>query len=211
MTLQPPTVTRFSLMSLGALALVCAAAPARAQEDPAAGSSAGAVLLSEAVPSSLAFGAAGTQYYAATLEVAVSTDDAVDLGPRLAYHRFLADDLEINVNLGVWYHDQEGEEAFSVNPSLGFRYHFVNKPTHSFYAEAGIGLLFSTEDVPDEGTRQNFTPRIGLGATFPVGDAGSRLDVGLRWHHISNASSQGTDENPDRDGLGLYVGIMVPF
>lgn len=212
--MRQPTARRLFPMSLGALACLCAAPSALGQQGEAPdldNSDAVSIDLSERVPTSLAFGTAGTQHFAVTAEAAFATDDAFDTGPRIAYHRFLADDLEIKLSLAGWYHDQEGENAFSINPSLAFRYHFVNEPSHSIYAEAGVGLLFSNDDVPDEGTQQNFTPRLGLGATFPIGDAGSRLDVGIRWHHISNASSQGTDENPDRDGVGVYLGIIVPF
>ncbi|GAB4550338.1 MAG: hypothetical protein Tsb0013_12010 [Phycisphaerales bacterium] len=137
--------------------------------------------------------------------------DGVTLGPRIGLHYFLADAFEVHASLGVWGHLQDGTDAASINPALGFRYHFVREPSHTIYADIGIGLLLSNEEVPEGGTRTNFTPRAGLGATFPLGDDGARLDVGLRWHHVSNASTSGTDDNPDRDGLGVYVGVLIPF
>jgi hypothetical protein len=31
------------------------------------------------------------------------------------------------------------------------------------------------------------------------------------WHHISNASSAGSDDNPARDGVRVYLGVVFPF
>lgn len=156
------------------------------------------------------FGADGSEYWSLTFETAFA-GDSTDLGPRVGYHRFLADDLEFHASVAIWGHVQDDDNALSLNPSVGFRYHFVNEPTHSIYADIGIGLLFSTDEVPSGGTRTNFTPRAGLGLTLPVGDEGSRLDLGIRWHHISNASTSGIDDNPDRDAIGVYAGLIIPF
>ncbi len=152
----------------------------------------------------------GTTYWGLTLDGAVSGDGQT-VGPRLSVHHFLADGFEVHASIGVWGHFQDGTDAVSVNPSLGFRYHFVREETHTIYADIGIGLLLSNEEVPDDGTRTNFTPRAGIGATFPLGHDGARLDLGLRWHHVSNASTSGTDDNPDRDSLGFYAGVLFPF
>ncbi|MEM1423212.1 MAG: acyloxyacyl hydrolase [Planctomycetota bacterium] len=156
------------------------------------------------------FGDRGHRSFGATLEGAFSSD-GTGFGPRASIHYFVADGFEINGSLTVWGHVQDGTDAVSLNPSLGFRYHFVRRETHTLYADLGVGLLLSNEDVPDDGTRFNFTPRAGLGATFPIGDGATRLDVGVRWHHISNASTSGIDDNPDRDGVGVYVGLLFEF
>ena len=167
-------------------------------------------LASELAPSMPAFGDRGHRSLGLTFEGAHS-NDAVSFGPRVALHYFLADRFEIHASLAVWGHNQDGTDAYSLNPSLGFRYHLIEREAFSLYADIGVGLLFSNEEVPDGGTRTNFTPRAGFGATFPIGDEGARLDFGVRWHHISNASTSGIDDNPDRDGIGVYAGVMIPF
>jgi hypothetical protein len=40
---------------------------------------------------------------------------------------------------------------------------------------------------------------------------GPRLQLGVRWHHISNGRSNGDSDNPSRDGLMLYTGVVFPF
>jgi hypothetical protein len=76
---------------------------------------------------------------------------------------------------------------------------------------AGIGVMGATGDVPDGGTPFDLMPRAGIGVTKQLTDDGLRLDVGVRWHHISNARINGDDENPSRDGAMLYAGLIFPF
>ena len=52
------------------------------------------------------------------------------------------------------------------------------------------------------------TPQAGFGFTFEVADD-TRLLVGGRWHHISNATL--FDSNPGRDSLLLYLGLSLPL
>lgn len=155
------------------------------------------------------FGQAGQQWLSLSFGMAPSnqTDALVQLG----YHRFLADDFELGVFLGGWYHDQDENDAGSISLSLQFRYHFINKDTWSIYGLVGAGIMGSTDEVPDEGTQFNFLPTIGLGGTLKLGDGPARLDAGVRWHHISNANINGSGRNPDRDAAMIYVGVMFPF
>lgn len=153
--------------------------------------------------------------------------ESTDTNAVLTFHTFIADDFEFNFGLGGWYYaqDEDGddnekaEDALGINPAFGFRWHFLSTRNSekaddrrwSVYADVGIGMVFTDEDVPPGGTKYNFTPRAGVGATFALGDEGVRLDVGVRWAHVSNASTSGTDDNPSRDSPMVYVGVMVPF
>ncbi|MBN8645550.1 MAG: acyloxyacyl hydrolase [Planctomycetes bacterium] len=139
-------------------------------------------------------------------------------------HTFLADDFEFNFGLGGWYYaqDEDGEDdedandALGLNPRFGFRWHFARPKDNadrswSVYAEAGIGMVFTDHEVPPGGTHYNFTPHAGVGATFALGESGARFDLGVRWAHVSNASTSGTDDNPSRDSPMVYAGFMFPF
>lgn len=158
------------------------------------------------------FGEAGSWYWSVSGMGTIS-DDSTDA--RLAYtvHAFIADGFEFNLSLAGWGFFQDGQDAAGINPGLGFRWHFINdqEKGYSVYAQTGIGLLWATDEVPDGGTRFNFTPHAGVGATFGIGDGGTRLDLGLGWHHISNASTSGSDDNPARDSLAVWVGVMFPL
>jgi hypothetical protein len=72
--------------------------------------------------------------------------------------------------------------------------------------------VFSTSNTPRGGTSVNFTPKLGTGLTYQIReDSATRLQAGLRWHHISNARVAGDADNPSRDAAMIYVGLMLPF
>ena len=158
------------------------------------------------------FGDAGTWWWGVGAMGTLS-DDATDARLDVAVRTFLADNFELNLSLSGWAFFQDGTDAQAINPGFAFRWHFINNHErgYSVYAETGIGLLFANDEVPDTGTRFNFTPHAGVGATFALGDAGERLDLGVGWHHISNASTSGTDDNPARDSIAIWLGVIFPF
>ncbi len=160
---------------------------------------------------SAAFGQAGSQRFMILGGAASSFGRESDFNVAFAYSNFIAENVEINLEIGGWYFNQPGDNAGGVNPALVFRWHFYNEGRWSVYADAGIGLLASTSDVPEGGTSVNLTPRAGLGFTRELTGDGLRMHAGVRWHHISNARINGDDENPSRDLPMLYVGVSWPF
>jgi len=158
------------------------------------------------------YGTAGREWIRAGVTFADDFGASVDVNAFGEWSRFLIDDLELGVQLGVWYHNQPGDNALSLNPNLIVRWHFVNRDTWSLYLMGGIGALIATDNVPDGGTGLNFTPQAGLGFTHRLdAESGIRLDVGLRWHHISNARINGDVRNPSRDALAFYAGVAIPL
>lgn len=158
------------------------------------------------------FGDAGAWYWT-LLAGAAYESDSTDGNVYAGMGVFLTDKFEFNFGIGGWYFWQEGSDTGGVNPALGFRYHFMPKDPFNLYIDAGIGLLFSGDDVPDDGESINFTPRAGVGTLWKLGDGANaaRLDVGVRWHHISTASTTGSDDNPARDSVMVYAGVVFPF
>ncbi len=168
------------------------------------------------------YGAEGTRWAMITggWGYAFSNDDDIEgndynLAGALSY--FVVDNVEVSGELGFWYHDIEGEDGTdfddeqSANLSIIFRWHFLNRERWTLFADAGVGLMVATGDVPPGGTDVNFTPRIGTGFTHQIGDSQNRFVVGLRWQHFSNARITGDDDNPGRDDVMLYGGIIFPF
>lgn len=138
-------------------------------------------------------------------------DDSTDLMLAVAVHHFLSPEVELLGQIEAFSFDQDGDNAFGAGPSFELRWHFWRPGRWTTFANAGIGVLGSTDDVPAGGTSFNFTPRAGLGATCRLGGGATRLVGGVRWHHISNATFSGEDDNPDRDGVMFYAGVMIPF
>lgn len=158
------------------------------------------------------FGARGSWYWSVGAMGTLS-DDATDARADFSIRTFLADNFEFSLSLSGWAFFQDDNDAQGINPGLAFRWHFINNTDkgYSVYAQTGIGLLFANDEVPYDGTRFNFTPHVGIGATFALGDSPARLDLGVGWHHISNASTSGTDDNPARDSAAIWVGVIFPF
>lgn len=144
--------------------------------------------------------------------VAHDFGEETDYNGHVAFSTFVAKDFEFAVELGGWYFAQDGNDTGGFNPSMVFRWHFWHSDDDrwTIYGDAGMGVLFSGDDVPSGGTSINFTPRAGGGVTYRLWDD-VRLQVGLRYHHISNGRFQGDAQNPSRDSLMMYVGIVFPL
>jgi hypothetical protein len=200
-TLTPPT------FSMHALTLP-------SEDPPAASPSLADDAAIKATPASPAsrFGAAdGSWWLTVAPGVATTFGDDTSVGLRTSLTTFVAENIQIGGEATLWYFDQPGDNA--LGGSLGFvlRWHFVNTGDWTVFADAGIAVAVMSEDVPRGGTNVNFMPRVGVGVTRLLDDAGTRLEIGLGWHHISNARINGDDENPSRDLPMLHVGLIFPF
>jgi hypothetical protein len=167
----------------------------------------------EVLPASTSgrFGAAGTRWITLGTGAGMDGRGATDITGFIQATWFIVQDVEFGGEVGLWHFDQEGQDAEGASIAALVRWHFVNEHRLSLFVDGGIGLLGSTGDVPAEGTDVNFLPRAGFGATYRPWDGDTRVMLGLRWHHISNARSSGAEDNPSRDGAMLYVGLSVPF
>lgn len=164
----------------------------------------------EAAGASRDFGRDGSRYW--MIRGAVGTDDDSDtmalFGAGLQY--FIADDVSLNFELNAAGFNQDGEDPFGVNLGLILRWHFYVSDDRSFsiYGEGGAGLLVTTEDIPDGASEFNFTPQLGGGVSFDAFE-NARMDVGLRWFHVSNANLY--EFNPGRDHAIIYAELCFPF
>ena len=124
---------------------------------------------------------------------------------------YLFDRLSVNADLPVYWVNQSGPKTAAAGFDLLARWHFVEQGRLSLYLDGGAGLLVSDHDVPRGGTHFNFTPQIGLGATWLL-DEHMFLIGGARLWHLSNAGFDGHDRNPSVDGSLIgYVGIGWRF
>jgi hypothetical protein len=190
-------------------------APSAAVPDPHAASAATAQTLDHR-PARVEFGAEGSRRWTILggWGHGLSDDErrkGDDFNLAGAVSWFIVKDVSIDAELGAWYHSQPGDDAASLNPSMVFRWHFVNTGDWTVYADIGIGFMVATDDVPSTGTAFNFTPRAGVGVTRRLDESDTRLVVGLRVAHFSNARIVGDDDNPSRDDVMAYAGLTFPF
>lgn len=159
----------------------------------------------------LAFGKEGSKWWSAGATAGHDFADSTDVGGYAAFTYFIIDDVEVTGQAGVRYYSQPGDDAVGLAPQVLFRWHFVNTGAWTVFAEAGIGVMASSDNVPFDGTSFNFVPRLGVGVTRRLTDDDTRLIAGLTWAHVSNARIQGDGKNPSRDEPMVYVGVIWRF
>jgi hypothetical protein len=164
----------------------------------------------DAPPTRPAFGIEGTQWFTFGTGIGRGFRESTDTNINAAWSRFLADDIEFAAELDLWNFDQDGPNAYGINPNMIFRWHVVNTGKWTVYADAGIGVLLASDSVPDGGSNVDFMPRAGGGVTYGLTED-TRLQFGLRWHHVSNARITGDESNPARDGPLIYFGLIHRF
>lgn len=210
-----PMIDRRNTVRLAAISLIIASAARAADDDSAPLPTLDAPSLSFRLDPTAKpdpFGTKGQRWWTLGAGYADDFSDAHDTNLRGAYSIFLEKNIEFTAELNLWYFSQPGRDAVGLNPAFAFRWHFYNKDRWSIYADAGVGLLFASDNVPSGGTGFDFMPRIGLGFTYQLtAESLNRLQLGLRWHHVSNARINGDSRNPARDGAMIYAGIMFPF
>lgn len=157
------------------------------------------------------WGQTGSRWWTFGATYAKDSSDATDVNVHAAYSYFIQDDVEWALEAAVWNIALQGGDAQALNASMIFRWHFFNNQTWSAYIDAGIGVMVSNDDVPNDGTSLNFTPRAGAGITRRLTEGGARLQFGVRWAHISNARLESDSHNPSRDSLAFYAGLVFPF
>ena len=139
-------------------------------------------------------------------------DELSDIHVTAAIEHFVVDDISVIGELALRDFDIPGDDVQAINPAIVFRWHFWSTPDNDWtaFADIGIGIQFSTDDVPQDGTSINFTPRAGFGMTKAISD-NWRIQFGARWSHISNGRIFGDDDNPSSDGIMAFVGFTTTF
>lgn len=121
---------------------------------------------------------------------------------------FMTHNVSIELELNGFHIDRDDDSITVGNFNLLLRWHFLARDTWSLYADGGAGLSYASDEIPAKGTRFNFTPQLGVGASFDIGRH-VRLLTGARWHHMSNARQK--EDNPGRDALLVYAQVSFPF
>lgn len=126
----------------------------------------------------------------------------------VGFSYFLVDNFSLELEFNFIGFQQIGPDAFGGNFNFLVRWHIIAQPTWSFYLDGGAGMMLTTEDVPQGTQNFNFTPQAGFGFSFEVADD-TRLFIGMRIHHLSNANLNAQNEGVD--SFMAYAGISLPF
>lgn len=133
------------------------------------------------------------------------------VGGQIGIAYYLFDRFSVNVDLPIYWVNQSGPKTVGTGFDLLARWHFVEHGRLSMYLDGGAGLLVTDHNVPRGGTHFNFTPQIGIGATWLL-DRHAYLFGGARLWHLSNAGFEGDDRNPSVDSSVMgYIGVGWRF
>ena len=97
----------------------------------------------------------------------------------LEFEYFVEEDLSIDLGFLFMDVDQQGGDANGFNFTLQLRWHLKVEEEWSFFIEGGAGLLRTSDNVPNGGSKFNFTPQAGFGMTFDVGENDARWLIGV--------------------------------
>jgi hypothetical protein len=189
------------------LACACSATCIAQEVEKAPASSEAKLRLTQA-----AYTQADTSWWTFGAGTSSDFDELSDINATAAYSYFVDDGIEVSAELALREFDQPGDDVWGVNPAIIFRWHFYRSEDNDLtaFADVGIGAMISDDDVPQNGTSLNFTPRAGLGITKAISDQW-RFQIGARWSHVSNGRIFGSDDNPASDGIMLFVGFTTTF
>lgn len=207
-----PTLAPLACIALLPLSASADFAPAALRFQDAAAADAPPVPPEDSPPR-LSFLKRNSEWISFGVSYADDFDNLTEVNAYGSFSRFIEDGVEVIGELSVRYFDEVGGNAVGVNPAIVFRYHWWQsdeEATWTSYVDIGIGFMLTSDDVPQDGTSFNFTPRAGVGITRALTDH-TRLLVGLRWSHISNARIIGDNDNPGTDAPMLHAGLIWEF
>jgi len=142
-----------------------------------------------------------------------------------AFSTFIGTGLEFQIVGSGWYFDQSPDSTGGAGIAIRLRWHMLHgayggesgwgtNPAGydwTVFIDAGIGLIFSGDDVPPGGSSVNFAPTAAIGFTARLGDSATRLVVGAGWQHMSNARINGDSNNPDFNAPAVFIGLQWPL
>lgn len=156
------------------------------------------------------FGTAGSTYWILNAGLGSDVHSNYLLRTGIGISHFVADDVSLDAELNEMFIAQRGDNAVAINVNLLIRWHIWHDRDYrwTIYADGGAGLALASAKVPADGSQFDFTPQLGMGASFDIGND-RRIYSGVRWHHFSNANL--FENNPGRDSLMLYAMLSFPF
>ena len=89
-----------------------------------------------------------------------------------------------------------------IGCSFPLRYSVRLSSWFSPYVEVGLGFLYTTQHVHEQGSQFNFTTQLGIGTQFTLSDHYA-LTAGYRFRHMSNAGLS----TPNR-GVDFHFGVI---
>jgi len=123
---------------------------------------------------------------------------------------YVFDNVAIQMDLTGYGFSEGRSDGAAVGITLGIRHHIFNVGDNSVFLDVAGGEIEASDNIPYGGTHLNNTIQFGFGVAHPIAE-NTYLIGGVRYFHISNASSEGGDRNPSVNAIQGVFGVMWRF
>lgn len=123
---------------------------------------------------------------------------------------YVFDNLAIMLDVSGYGFNQGDENGSAVGATLGLRHHLFKVKQASIFVDVSGGVIETSRAVPHRGTHFNNTFEVGPGIAFPLRD-NFYLIGGVRYFHLSNAESHGSNRNPSVNAVQGVFGVAWRF
>ncbi|HKY20468.1 MAG TPA: hypothetical protein VJM31_04540 [Vicinamibacterales bacterium] len=120
----------------------------------------------------------------------------------------LRDGLVLTARQRLYYVSQRANDTRILGLTTGLRARVYRRGRASGFVHVDFGVSDSPIAVPRRGTRFNYLALGGAGVTVRLNHR-VRMVAALELVHISNASLEGPDRNPDIEAIGPSIGLSI--
>ena len=120
------------------------------------------------------------------------------------------DRVAITLDVSGYGFNEGHSNGAATGVTLGLRHHLLTIGKSSVFVDCSGGEIEASNDLPRGGTHLNNTIEVGLGVAHPISQD-MYLLTGVRFFHLSNAGSEGSDRNPAINGIQGVLGVMWKF
>ncbi|MCA8942930.1 MAG: acyloxyacyl hydrolase [Planctomycetes bacterium] len=130
--------------------------------------------------------------------------DDVSLKARHLWHT--SDHFAVGAGLALNTYLPTGADVFGLEAEAVSRSYLFRSERFGVFSELTGGYMQSTGRVPAGGTEWNFTFSFGAGVEIPV-ERDTGLQMGINYHHVSNALGRMNDRNPSQNEAQFWFGF----
>ncbi len=119
---------------------------------------------------------------------------------------FLRGHFALNAEVAPLFLMFQESTVYGFNGVMMARYYLATDSRLTPFVSFGLGILVSTDKIPENTARLNFTPQIGAGVSIAAGN-GRMVTLEYRLHHLSNAEL--VLPNPGVNSSYFQIGVSV--
>jgi hypothetical protein len=101
----------------------------------------------------------------------------------------------------------EPQTNIEVGTNFLMKYTYPITPAISSYIKGGVGALYMSQHIEEQGSQYNFTPQLSLGVHYFFREM-TALTFEYRYRHLSNASTQHPNKGVDAE---MFLGGISFF